>query len=148
LCHWLVSASLPILLIVVLPLGAANIDVAFLLDADNDASTGCTVHGMTGVEHVLVTTVATTDASANVTAVRRQVCAGGTLDAPLDVDTAGWPAGYDGETGQLRVETRIPRSALSFADEMPTIRWGFAATFGETTRTLTTAADGSPDRSL
>src|SRR5687768_12972087 len=53
---------------------AATIEFRTLIDVDNNAATGCSVAGMTGVEHVVVTVVKTDATSGAVEQSYRQAC--------------------------------------------------------------------------
>lgn len=82
-----------------------------LLDTDNNAATGCTVAtvggNVNGIEQVLTTTVTTSVPSAAISLVERQVCANGSLGAPVVVSAGGWSAG-----GLGAIETYVPLSLL------------------------------------
>ncbi|HYM60173.1 MAG TPA: putative Ig domain-containing protein [Thermoanaerobaculia bacterium] len=94
---------------------ATTYDFKVLMDADNTASTGCSVAtaegDFPGVEQVLTTSVSVDDVTgiAKVTSVSRTVCSGGTFGAPIPVDAGGWGAG---SASGLIVETYIPFAVL------------------------------------
>src|SRR5687768_15811579 len=109
--------------------GAATIEFRTLIDADNNAATGCATGGMTGVDHVVVTQVKTDATSGAVEKAYRQVCTGGSLGPQLDVNTTGWPVGYNPSSGGMLVENRISFAALGGG--MPSgLRLGFDASTG------------------
>ncbi|HUP63462.1 MAG TPA: putative Ig domain-containing protein [Thermoanaerobaculia bacterium] len=122
---------------------AVTIDFRVLIDSDNDATTGCNVSGMSGVEHILVTRVETTDTSASVTSSHRFECTGGFFGPQLDPSTTGWPAGLQVPSGHLWFETRIPYAV--FGGTLPRgMRFGFEAkTFG-TTHSILTNPNNTP----
>ncbi len=110
---------------------AADTELRALLDLDNDAATGCVVATVAGpfpgVEQVLVTTVSTANPPA-VTALARQVCAGGVFGPPSAISSPfppPWPVGVGaGLGGASVVETYFP---LSLATPGTSVRLGFTA---------------------
>ncbi|HYN38985.1 MAG TPA: hypothetical protein VES39_07025, partial [Rhodospirillales bacterium] len=92
-------------------------------DTDNSAATGCalaTVNGpVSGIEQVATAVVSTSANGAAVLRLERQVCAGGTLGAPVVYDSGTWPVGLgNGIGGSAVIETSIPRSLLPVASTM------------------------------
>src|SRR5688500_3677072 len=123
--------------------GAATIEFRTLIDVDNNASTGCAVGGMTGVEHVVVTVVETDATTGKVDRSYRLVCAGNSLGSPVDVIEADWGIGYNPASGGMLVENRISFSA--FGGAMPSrIRLGFDATTGASSHSASVTPNGSP----
>src|ERR1043166_5413067 len=107
-----------LLLLLAASLNAATVTTKYviLFDVDNSSATGCThtvgTTSITGIEHVLTTTVDRNGSSATVSKVERQTCSGGTLTTPpIVVDSTGWPAQI-GSDGALHVVTHIPNSAF------------------------------------
>jgi VCBS repeat-containing protein len=123
------------------PVFAATTDLTVLMDTDRDATTGCTVAGMTGIEQVLVTRVVSDATTAAVTRTFRQICSGGSLGGETDVVATGWPAGFQPASGRMLIESRIPFSA--FGTEVPRIHLGVNATQGSLTHTAMGLTDGS-----
>ncbi|HUI99073.1 MAG TPA: Ig-like domain-containing protein, partial [Usitatibacter sp.] len=107
---WLVALFLAA---AVLPAFGASLQV--LVDADNNAATGCaasTPSGtMSGIEQRFVTTVNTTVNPPQVTGVTREDCdaATGVFGAPVVVSGGGWNVGVgDGAGGSNVIETSLP----------------------------------------
>jgi trimeric autotransporter adhesin len=123
-------------------LSAAAIDFQVLLDVDNNAATGCSVSGMSGVDQVITTAVTTTESTGSVTSMSRRVCSGGALGAPTDIDTTGWGIGFNPASGQMVVESRVSYAALGGGPF--SMRVGFVATTGTTTSSVFTRADSQP----
>jgi hypothetical protein len=123
---------------------AATSEVRVLFDVDNNAATGCTVGGMTGVDQVLVTRVVDGEATANVTETHRLVCTNGVLGDPTDIITTGWPAGWQPESGMMVVETRLPFSAFSSSGTPGQMRIGFDGTRGAGSFSALTKPNGDP----
>jgi VCBS repeat-containing protein len=120
----------------------ATTDFRVLLDVDDNAATGCSVAGMSGVDQILLTRVETTATTASVTRTSRQVCTAGVLGAETDVITTGWSAGFNASSGTLLVETRMPISALGTA--LPhEMRIGVEAQQGSAIHTAIARRDGS-----
>ncbi|HYH07456.1 MAG TPA: cadherin domain-containing protein [Thermoanaerobaculia bacterium] len=108
---------------------------------DRDATTGCTVAGMPGVEQVLVTRVVSDATTAAVTRTFRRVCSGGALGAETDVDSTGWSVGFHTASGRMVIETRVPFSV--FGAEVPRMHLGVQATQGALSHTEVGLSDGS-----
>jgi VCBS repeat-containing protein len=111
-------ALLLLLLLVAASLSAATVTTKYviLFDVDNSTSSGCTytvgTTSISGIEHVLTTTVDRNGSSATVTGVERQQCSGGVLTTPaIGVDSTGWPATV-GADGTLHVVTHMPNAPL------------------------------------
>jgi hypothetical protein len=122
-----------VVLFAALPVFAATTDVTVLMDTDRDATTGCTVAGMQGVEQVLVTRIVSDATTAAVTRTFRQLCTGGSLGSETDVVATGWPVGFQPASGRMLAETRVPFSA--FGAEVPRIHLGVQAVQGSLTHT-------------
>jgi len=139
-----VRVLLAVLLLTAIPsiASAATTEFRVLFDVDNDASTGCTVSGLDGVEQVLVTQVTEGDPM-RVTRTHRQLCMGVVLGSPTDINTDGWPAGWNPTNKLLTVETRIPFMAFG-APEMPRdLHVAFDATRTVANHTAFVNADGT-----
>ena len=135
--------SVAALAIFALPLSAraATTDIKVLLDTDNNPATGCNVTTAVGtfmgVEQVLTTTVDSTTPPGAVTAVVRQGCSGGALDAPTAVapPAPGWGIGLNPANDDVLVETHIPLSA--FGGSLPAqVRMAFVITSGSATQVI------------
>ncbi len=124
---------------------AATTELRVLFDVDNDATTGCTVNGMDGVDQVLVTQVTDDDSSsARVTRTHREVCTGSVLGGAIDIVTDGWDAGWNDTTKLLTLETRIPFTAFG-SDDMPsTVHVGFDANRNGSVHTSLANQNGTP----
>jgi len=124
---------------------AATADFRALIDIDNNASTGCTEGGMHGVEQIFVTRVTTSGTTAQVTRTYRQVCSAGVFGAPLDLDLAARPAGYNSPSGLLLAESRLAFIAVAPGSSTPSgLRWGFDVTDGVSTQTVLNKPNGNP----
>ncbi|HYR29787.1 MAG TPA: Ig-like domain-containing protein, partial [Thermoanaerobaculia bacterium] len=124
---------------------AATIEFRVLIDSDNNASTGCAVGGMSGVEHVLVTLVKTDATSGAVDRTYRLACVGGTnFGAPIDDTTGGWSVGFQPASGGMTVENRLPFSVLTPNGTPTNLRLGFDATTSGATHSATVTASGTP----
>jgi VCBS repeat-containing protein len=122
--------------------GAATTDFRVLFDVDNDVATGCTVAGMAGVDQVLTTRLNTTETAASVTRTMRQVCSAGSLGAAVDLETTGWPAGFQPNSGSVLVETRYSLSLLG--SSLPSMmRIGIQGEQGAAIHTAIVRPDGS-----
>jgi hypothetical protein len=142
----LIRAVVAVLLLLALPsfAAAATTEFRVLFDADNDPATGCTVNGMDGVDHVLVTRVTDDAGAARVTRTHREICTGTVLGGAVDIVTTGWDAGWNNTNKLLTIETRIPFSAFGSAETMPSIiRAGFDATRNGSVHTSIANQDGS-----
>src|SRR6266516_382016 len=140
-----VKSALSILLSTFLfsTVASATTDFRILADLDNNASTGCSVNGMAGVERVLTTTYDSSGSSPRVTSVTQQDCSGSTLGSSVTVTSTGWPATTNASTGVSIIETQIPLSA--FGSPLPHVmRLGFVMTSGSQTETILVDADGNP----
>ncbi|HYI09018.1 MAG TPA: Ig-like domain-containing protein, partial [Thermoanaerobaculia bacterium] len=113
-----------------------------MFDWDNDATTGCSVAGMAGVDQVLTTRLVTDATTGNITRTFRQVCTAGALGAELDPVTTGWPAGFQPASGNVLVETRIPFSTFPTGLQ-PNMRLGVSAGEGTVSHTAIVNPDGS-----
>nr|MDP9194962.1 putative Ig domain-containing protein [Acidobacteriota bacterium] len=122
---------------------AANTELRVLFDTDNNAGTGCTVSGMAGVDQVLVTKVSDDGTTAQVTETYRQICAGGVLGGPVDVNTGGWGVGFQPASGKMLVETAIAFSAFG-AGSPPPMRIGLAGTRGGASFSVLAQTNGDP----
>jgi Putative Ig domain/Bacterial Ig domain len=122
------SLFLTCLLAVPITARAATTDFRVLFDRDNDAATGCTVAGMTGVDQIFLTRVEVGESAANVTGTFHQLCQGTNFGPLTPLETSLWHAGYETPSGNLLVETRIPFTA--FAGDMPKMRIGIDARQG------------------
>ncbi len=96
---------------------AASTTISALLDTDNNAATGCTIStvngAFAGVERVLATKVVTNTAGYRTDSITVQMCLGGTLGAPIVVDSQSLPiAPGNGINGSSAVETYIPAQFL------------------------------------
>jgi hypothetical protein len=95
---------------------ASGATLQVLVDADNNASTGCTVAlpgggTFTGVEQRFTTTVDTTTNPPHVTGVTREDCnvSSGSFAAPVMTSPGGWNVGVgDGMSGANVIETSLP----------------------------------------
>ncbi len=130
--------------------GAATIEFRTLIDVDNNGATGCATGGLTGVEHVVVTVVKTDATSGAVEQSYRLACSGGSLGSPIDVNTSGWPVGFNAASGGMLVENRIAFSTLGGG--MPSgLRLAFDARSGSSTHSATATSTGAsiiyPERS-
>ncbi|HYO74936.1 MAG TPA: Ig-like domain-containing protein, partial [Thermoanaerobaculia bacterium] len=126
---------------------AAPAEFRVLLDVDNDATTGCTVAGMQGVEQVFTTRIETTASAASVTRTVRQVCSIGSLGAAINVDTTGWPAGFQAASGNTVVESRLPFALLGSGSSHGNMRIGIQGQQGAAVHTAVVRPDGSPANS-
>ena len=114
---------------------AASTTISALLDTDNNAATGCTISTangpFAGVERVLATKVVTNTAGYRIDSITVQMCVGGTLGAPIVIDSQSLPiAPGNGINGSSAVETYIPAQFLpndgkKFALASP--RWALTA---------------------
>ena len=105
-------------------------DLRVLFDDPNSGTPGCTVDGMNSVDQVLVTRVTDDGTTANVTQTFRQLCSGGVLGGPIDVNTSGWPVGFQTSNGHMLVETAVPFTAFGSNDMPSPMRIGFSGTRG------------------
>ena len=123
---------------------AATTEFRVLIDSDNNTATGCTLGGMSGVEHVLVTLVRTDATSGEVVRSYRLTCVGGAaFGSPTDVDESGWPVGFNPATGGMTVENRLAWSVLT-PSGMPTgLRLGFDASTGASVHSAVAHANGA-----
>jgi large repetitive protein len=101
---------------------AATTTVSVLIDADNNAASGCaiaTANGpFTGVERVLNTTVVADGAGYRATSITLQSCTGGALGAPAVIDSTTLPiAPSGGLNGMTAVETYVPNFMLPTAGQ-------------------------------
>src|ERR1051325_2983643 len=127
------AAALAVLLIPISASAAAvTYDYRVLIDADNDATTGCTVVTASGlfkgVEQVVTTHVLVNGASATVTGVSRQSCTdpvANLFSSDLVFDGGGWSVGL--ANGTQTVETHVPMSVLGTTAR---VRLGFTVTSG------------------
>jgi VCBS repeat-containing protein len=120
-----------------------------VLDTDNNAATGCYVDAASarfiGAEQVVTTTVVTTDTSASVTGVVRQVCVTPLTNgfgAPITLDSIGWPVSFNAASGNMLVETHIPLSAIP--DRTIPMRLGFVLSAGNISTSIFQKPNGSP----
>ncbi|REJ85500.1 MAG: tandem-95 repeat protein [Acidobacteria bacterium] len=126
--------------------GALTSQVAILVDADDDGSSGCvvpTAEGeLAGVEHqILVETETFGDGSAAVQSVRRRDCESGVFGAPVLVDAGGWPVGIGlGEGGRNVVESYVPMADLAVGR---VIRFGITHETGADADALLEVAPGT-----
>ncbi|MBV8516272.1 MAG: tandem-95 repeat protein [Acidobacteria bacterium] len=123
---------------------AATSDYRVLIDADNNAATGCFVGAIPGIDQVLTTRVTTTDTDGSVTLTQRQVCSTGVLGAPITISTTPWPAGFNASSGSLLIETRIPYSAFSGGVAPEVMHLYFDGTLGVANQIVTTKPNGDP----
>jgi len=124
---------------------AAVTELRVLFDSDNNPATGCTVNGMPGVEQVLVTQVTDDGTTASVTQTHRLICSGGVLGGPVDVNTGGWPVGFNPSSGFMLLETAIPFSAFGTGTAIPSpMRVGFAGTRAGASFSVVSQANGDP----
>src|SRR5688500_8099985 len=139
-----IRGSLLVLLVSAFPLfaSAATTDFRILFDVDHDTATGCTVSTMPGVDQVFTTRVDTTATTAAVTQTFRQLCTGTSLGPQIPVDGTGWPAGFQSDSGQLLVETRIPFDAFPESTMPRNMRIGLVASQGTSVHTALTRPTG------
>jgi hypothetical protein len=123
---------------------AATSDYRVLIDADNNAATGCFVGAIPGIDQVLTTRVTTNETDGSVTLTERQVCSTGVLGAPITLSTTPWPAGFNASSGSLLVETRIPYSAFPGGVAPANMHVFFDATLGVANQVVTTKPNGDP----
>ncbi|HYK00720.1 MAG TPA: Ig-like domain-containing protein, partial [Thermoanaerobaculia bacterium] len=122
---------------------AANSEFRVLLDVDHDAASGCTISGMPGVDQVFTTRVTATDTDASVTRTVRQVCTTAGFGPIIDVETSGWPAGFQPASGGVTIETRIPFSAFGSTTMPSDMRVGIEAVQGTAIHTAIVRPDGT-----
>ena len=121
---------------------AATHEFRVLMDVDNNASTGCALGGLTGVDQVLITLVRTDATSGAVERSYRLVCSGGSFGPAVDVDTTGWPVGYNPASGGMIVENRVSFASLG---GLPAVmRLGYDATSGGSIHSAIALANGGP----
>jgi len=118
---------------------AATTEFRVLLDTDMNASTGCSVATpagpFVGADQILITTVDATSTGATVTSVARQVCAFGTLGAPIAVP-APVPYGV-GAAGPISyVESVLPMDVLG-TPAPAVMRLAFLASTGASVDSIT-----------
>ncbi|HET7712503.1 MAG TPA: Ig-like domain-containing protein, partial [Thermoanaerobaculia bacterium] len=124
---------------------ATQTDFRVLIDSDLNATSGCTVAGFGGVEHVLNTRVEDEGTSARVSSITTAQCNASTqtLGPALALLSGTYAAGVDSATRTLLIETSIPLS--SFGGTLPSqIRLGFVGSFGGTSSTIVTTPAGAP----
>ncbi len=141
-----VLAALTLALVLVpRPAAAATGDFRVLVDADDNAGTGCTIATadgpFTGVERVLVTTVDLD--SKTVTSVVVQECSGGSLGAPVAVTSPAappWPLAPGASSTPTVLETglELPPPAAG------TLRLGFASLLVGASGDALLSTTGSP----
>ncbi len=132
------------LLVVPTLASAATADFRVLFDSDNNTATGCTEGPSHGVEQILVTRINTTDTSAQVTRMYRQVCTNGVFGAPVDLDLTARPAGFNSPSGLLLAESRVGFNALApNAAMLPTLHLTFDASDGISTQRVLTKPNGN-----
>jgi VCBS repeat-containing protein len=122
---------------------AANSEFRVFFDVDNDAASGCTISGMAGVDQVFTTRVTTTDTTAAVTRTVRQVCTTAGMGPVIDVETSGWPAGFQPASGAVTIETRLPFSAFASSSIPDEMRIGIEGAQGAAIHTAILRPDGS-----
>jgi VCBS repeat-containing protein len=122
---------------------AANSEFRVLLDVDHDAASGCTISGMAGVDQIFTTRVTTTDTAASVTRTVRQVCTTAGFGPIIDIETGGWPAGFQPASGNVTIETRIPFSAFASTSLPSDMRIGIEGSQGTAVHTAIVRPDGS-----
>src|SRR5688572_27773751 len=122
---------------------AANSEFRVLLDVDHDAASGCTISGMPGVDQVFTTRVTTTETAASVTRTVRQVCTTAGFGPIIDIETSGWPAGFQPASGNITIETRIPFSAFASTSIPTEMRVGIEGAQGAAIHTAILRPDGS-----
>jgi VCBS repeat-containing protein len=122
---------------------AANSEFRVLLDVDHDVASGCTISGMPGVDQVFTTRVTTTETAASVTRTVRQVCTMAGFGPIIDIETSGWPAGFQPASGNVTIETRIPFSAFASTSVPANMRVGVEGAQGAAVHTAILGPDGS-----
>ncbi|HEY0159825.1 MAG TPA: cadherin-like domain-containing protein, partial [Thermoanaerobaculia bacterium] len=119
---------------------AAPAVISVLVDADNDAESGCTAPGgATGFEQAFATTVDRT--TLQVLTLERRLCAGNSFGDAVRLG-GPWPA-TDGDE-RTHVELRLPFTELPPRDLARPMRLVFVFTDDRGTTTFTTDPDGSP----
>ncbi len=101
---------------------AATTTVSVLIDADNNAATGCsvpTVNGpFAGVDRVLNTTVVADAAGYRTQSITVQRCSGGVLGAAQTIDSSVLPiARGNGTGGATAIETYMPNGYLPATEQ-------------------------------
>ncbi len=104
------------------PTFAATTTVSVLIDADNNAATGCsvaTVNGpFAGVDRVLNTTVVADATGYRTQSITLQSCSGGALGAAQTIDSSVLPiARGNGTGGTTAIETYVPNGYLPVTDK-------------------------------
>ncbi len=116
-CSLLRAASVSIAALAASVTFAATTTVSTLIDADNNAASGCSIStangAFAGVDKVLNTIVVADATGYRISSITQQACSGGTLGPATLVDASSTPlARGNGSSGTTAVETYLPNAFL------------------------------------